>query len=661
MQLYEKQEYGAALECCRKKLLPLAPRHSGVLGLAGVLCFMLKDYSASERYLNQAIAAGAGAEVHTNLGLTLVELHRPADAEQSYRRAVALDPNQAQAWNNLGNILHSSRHEARKQEALNCYRQAIAARPSYATAYSNLGFALENIKDYAQAEKNYRLALSYDPRNLGTLINLAELLDKAKQTEQALICYRQAAEFYPQNAKVLGNALGLRRNSADWDAQARPRVEDLLAVLPSDQNSGLQPLTLLALPEVDAQMQLLAAQRFAKARWATQLAQPALVRLPAPPINGRLRIGYISADFRNHPVTHLITDVIAAHDRGQFEVFLYSYGPLTDDKEQLALRDLADHFIVINHMDDSEAAGRIRDDNIAVLIDLTGYTTHARPGINALRPAPVIASWIGYVGTMGEPRMADYIIGDAIVTPPETAGNFSEALALMPECFQPNRALSALLPAPSRADEGLPENATVLCSFNQTFKLNPLLWDDWCRILQAVPEAVLWLAPASRPPVERNLRNETARRGVDPERLVFAQRKNLDEHHARLALADLALDTFPYNSGATASDTLRAGVPLITRAGETFCSRMAASLLHAMDLPELVTTSRDGYVELAVALARDTARRKALRDKLARILPGSPVFNPRRLTRQLEALCRAMYAQAQAGRRDSITLSGQDW
>jgi predicted O-linked N-acetylglucosamine transferase (SPINDLY family) len=376
-----------------------------------------------------------------------------------------------------------------------------------------------------------------------------------------------------------------------------------------------------------------------------------------------LRIGYISADFRNHPVAHLITDVMAAHDRGQFEVFLYSYGPLTDDQEQRAFEQLADHFTVLNHMDDDEAAKRIRDDDIAVLIDLTGYTIHARPGINALRPAPVIASWIGYVGTMGEPRMADYIIGDAIVTPPEMAAHYSEALALLPECFQPNRALRDLPPPPSGSDEGLPENATVLCSFSSTFKLNPQLWDDWCRILQAVPDAVLWLSPMpqSRPLVERNLRNEAAQRGVDPARLIFAHRKNIDAHRARLALADLALDTFPYNSGATASDTLRAGVPLITRMGETFCSRMAASLLHAVGLPELVTTSPDEYVRLAIALARDNVRRLALRNKLVQRLPGSNLFNPQRLTRQLEALCRAMYGLAQAGQRNTITLPDQDW
>ena len=663
VQLYGQRQYDAALDLCRTKLLPMAPRNPHALSLAGVLCYMVKDYIASERYLNEAIAAGAGAEAHTNLGLTLNELHRPAEAEKAYRNAVALDPKQAQAWNNLGNILQGSRHKERKQEALKCYQQAIAARPDYATAYSNLGFALENIKDYPGAEKNYRQALSYDPRHLGTLINLAELLDRAKQIEEALSCSRQAAAFYPRNAKILGNLLKLRRNIADWNAEETPRMEQLLTVLSTDETGGSPPLHLLALPEVDARMQLLATQRFAKACWKTQLAQPPLVSLPAPPVvSGRLRIGYISADFRNHPVAHLITDVIAAHDREQFEVFLYSYGPLTNSKEQLALRELADHFIVINDMDDDEAARRIRDDGIAILIDLTGYTTHSRSGINALCPAPVIASWIGYVATMGEPRIADYIIGDAIVTPPEMAVNFSEALALMPECFQPNRALSALLAPPSRADEGLPENSIVLCSFNQTFKLNPQLWDDWCRILQAVPEAVLWLSPSPQLPVaEQNLCREATQRGIDPGRLIFAQRKSLRKHHARLALADLALDTFPYNSGATASDTLRAGIPLITCMGETFASRMAASLLHAIGLPELVTESRDDYVQLAISLARDRERRQALRDKLARLLPESNLFNPQRFTRQFEALCHAMYAQAQAGRREAIVLSEQDW
>jgi len=352
-----------------------------------------------------------------------------------------------------------------------------------------------------------------------------------------------------------------------------------------------------------------------------------------------------------------VTEVIAAHDRESFEIHLYAYGPETADEQRRNLEAAADRFTNCSAMDDAEVANLIRKDGIDILIDLTGYTTHARLGISALRPAPVIASWIGYIGTLGEPRLADYIISDAIATPPESAEYFSEALALMPECFQPNCSLVPLPPPPARAEEGLPDNAIVFCSFNQVFKLTPQLWDDWCEILKAVPGSVLWLAPGNSKVIRDNLLRETEKRGVSRDRLVFAERKPLQEHQSRIALADIALDTFPYNSGATASDTLRAGVPLVTHMGNTFVSRMAGSLLHALDMTELIATSRSGYVALAIALANDAANRASICQKLRERLPVSILYQPKKFARQLEQLFRAMHEQALAGQRNTIDLS----
>ena len=414
-----------------------------------------------------------------------------------------------------------------------------------------------------------------------------------------------------------------------------------MAALERGGASDLAPLHLLAWPECSAELQRSAARRFAAHRWARALAQPPLVAA-ATPRAGPLRIGYLSADFRNHPVAHLVTEVIPAQDRTQSEVFLYAYGPPADDPQRRALQRAADHFTDIGAKDELDAARRIRDDGIDVLVDLTGYTTHARLAITALRPASVIASWLGYIGSLGEPRLADYVIGDAIATPPGAGAPVQRNAGPDARVLQPNGALHPLPPPPHRADEGLPDDGLVFCSFNQIFKLTPQLWDDWCQILQAVPGSVLWLAPPGSETTAQDLREETARRGVAPERLVFAERHPLAEHQARIALADIALDTFPYNSGTTASDVLRAGVPLVTRAGETFVSRMAASLLHTAGLPELVTADSVGYRELAIALAEDAPRRRALRAALAERVPASALFRPERFARQLDALFRAM-------------------
>lgn len=654
--LYQANQHSKALEACRT-LLKMAPRHSGALLYAGVICYLQNDLADSEQYLKSAAAAG-NPDAHCNLGLTLAAMQRLSEAEEAYRCAVRLNPRTAMAWNNLGNILKNSFRPERREEALDCYRKAISANPRYANAYNNLGHALDSILgDKARAEENFRAAVAHDPLYLQAHLNLADILERTGRPDEALASLREALALQPNNFQVIGRILSLRRNLADWDESERPGISDLLATLPQDSTSELQPLSLLAQPEIDAATQRRLAGLFGRTRWATELAAPPMVSSVATARNARMRVGYLSADFRNHPVAHLVTQVIAAHDRASFETFLYAYGPEVDDDERRQLIKAGDHFTVVSRMDDQEVATLIRDDRIDILVDLTGYTTHARPGICALRPAPVIASWIGYVGSLGEPRLADYIIGDAIATPPENAWQFSEALALMPECFQPNCPLTPLAPPPPRAEEHLPEEAVVFCSFNQVFKLTPQLWDDWCEILRSVPNSVLWIAPGTSEVIRNNLLTETQKRGVAPERIVFAARQSLAKHRARLALADIALDTFPYNSGATASDTLRAGVPLITFMGETFVSRMAGSLLHALQLPELCTTSRRDYVALAIALAHDVPRRQAIRRKLSEQLTTSVLYQPEKFAAQLEQLLQAMHELAKEGRRETIDLT----
>ncbi len=306
-------------------------------------------------------------------------------------------------------------------------------------------------------------------------------------------------------------------------------------------------------------------------------------------------------------------------------------------------------------MPDDEAASLIAADGVDILVDLKGYTQDTRMEIVAQRPAPIIISWLGYPGTLGHPQMADYIIGDPIVTPPGCASNYSETLALMPHCYQPNDRSRIIGDKPTRAEAGLPDSGFVFCSFNQSYKFSPPVFDLWCRLLVEIPGSVLWLLEPEVSVMD-NLRREAEVRGVNGARLIFAANLPLQEHLGRLQLADLALDTFPYNSHTTGSDAIWAGVPLVTRSGTTFASRVAASLLQASGLPELITTDVDVYFELAKSLAQSPQRLQEIRGKLATTRASMPLFDTLRFTRNLERLFLEIWDQHAMGRRDIVAI-----
>jgi protein O-GlcNAc transferase len=565
-------------------------------------------------------------------------------------------PEHAAAWNLAGVVCHVQRQYT---AAIRYFQRALELQPSPGVLV-NLGFSLQKDGQPEAALRAYALAAQRDPRLALAWQKLAGLQEELGQREAALASYRQAVLLDPSDLKSLGDGLYLRRHLADWSAQESLSPAQLLSALAKAPRSDFSPGLLLSLPEASPAAHRAAGRLFARSQWGALLDGPALAPA-AQPRPGRLRVGYLSADFQGHAVAYLVTGVLAAHDRAALEVFAYGYRPAPpNDPARAAVVAAVDAFVDIDGLDDRAAAQRIRDDGIDVLVDLTGYTGSGRLGINALRPAPVIATWIGYIGTLGEPRLADYVIGDAVATPLATADHFSEALALLPHGYQPNLALRPPAPAPTRAEAGLPAQGVVFCSFNQTYKFNPAVWDDWCAILRGVPGSVLWL-PAQRDALaERHLQAQARQRGVDAHRLVFAPQQPLEAHQARLALADLALDTYPYNSGTTASDALRAGVPLLTFAGETFVGRMATSLLHHAGLPECVAVDRAALVALAIALGRDDARRAALRQRVREAVPASRLFRPDLMARDLERLYAAMHANALAGRRDNIVLGADN-
>jgi predicted O-linked N-acetylglucosamine transferase (SPINDLY family) len=407
------------------------------------------------------------------------------------------------------------------------------------------------------------------------------------------------------------------------------------------------------MPSLTPKQHLEAGRRFALSRWGRELGAQASADPGDLVSTEKLKIGYLSADFHDHATMHLLAGVLERHDRSRFEIHLYSYGPRRSDAYVERIDAMPVTFHEVSRLTDRQIADAIARDHVQMLVDLKGYTTAARLGISALRPAPVTISWLGYPGTLGHPGLADFIIGDAVVTPPDCADDFSETLALMPHSYQPNDAPEDIGAPPSRADAGLPERAFVFCSFNQTLKITARSFSLWLHLLHAVPGSVLWLLKPSDDEAIHNLQKIVEASGLDLARLVWAPRLPRRQHLARLQLADLALDTCPYGSHTTGSDALMAGVPMIARSGNLFVSRVSESLLNAIGLKELVATTDETYLQLALSLARDPLRLGQIRHVLSTQRTVSPLFDPRRFARDLERLYEAIWQRASGDERHS--------
>lgn len=614
------------------------------------------------------------AGAHNNRGNVLQDLGRPAEALAAYERALRLDPGLADAWNNRGNVLQTLRRfdEAvaaydrllqlapgfasgycargnalkalrRLEEALAAYDRALDLRPAYGEAWTNRGCTLLDLGRYAEAMDCFDRALEVDGDQAAANHNRGLVLLAGGHPGAAADSYERALKARPDLALILGSALNARMQLCDWDG-FDDRLNALKAALAAGQPVA-NPFVVQALID-DPDLQLKAARAMVAARFPPAAASVAAAKR-AIVTRERIRLAYISSDFRDHPVSHLMAAVLEHHDRGRVEVFAVSIRPAEVDPWRARIIAGVDRFIYAERHSPADIAAQCRALGIDIAIDLNGFTGDSAPAIFAERAAPVQVGYIGYLGTTGAPYF-DYVIADPVLIPEAEMAFYSEKIAYIPSYQANDDRLSIASAAPSRAELGLPEDGFVFCSFNQAYKITPEVFGIWMRLLKRVPKSVLWLH-ASNPEVAPNLRREASRRGVDPDRLVFAAFLPLDRHLARLKRADLFLDTAPYNSGATASNALRAGVPMVTRIGRAFASRMAASLLQGAGLPELVTTSADAYEDLAVALANDAACLAMMRRKLAANLPTCRLFDTRATTRSLEAAYAAMHARAQQG------------
>jgi predicted O-linked N-acetylglucosamine transferase (SPINDLY family) len=514
-------------------------------------------------------------------------------------------------------------------------RAAIAADAGFAPAYGNLGMVVWDQRRLDEGLAILRKGVEVDPEHVGVRLNLANALTVGNLHGEAIHHFAEVLQRRPAHPQATANLLKPLLDTCRWD-DAERIVGTLIgrwrAAPSSDVLDAMTPFTSL-LVDVPQAMRLDLARRYAE-RVAERAAALRPVRRPPRSAGGRLRIGYASADFHEHATMHLMAGVFEAHDRERFEIHAYSWGIDDGSDSRTRVRAAIEHFHDVRALSHEAIAQRIADDGIDVLVDLKGYTGESRPEVMALRPAPMQVNWLGYPGTMAAPFI-DWLIADGVIVPPGEEAGYGERIARLPHCYQPNDRAQAIDPhVPARAECGLPEKGFVFASFNKHYKIERETFATWMRILAAVPDAVLWLLGGHG---EKALRRAAADAGVDPTRVVFAAKAPKPRHLARHALADLFLDTRTCNAHTTASDALWAGLPLLAWPGDAFAGRVAASLLHAIGLPELVMSDGAAYERTAISLAHDPARLAALRAKLAANRLTTPLFDTARYTRDLEA------------------------
>ena len=462
------------------------------------------------------------------------------------------------------------------------------------------------------------------------------------QPEQALASYDNALKSDPERAWLYGARIYAKMQLCDWAGM--PELLAGLAARVAARRQAVQPLVALAVND-DPQFQRQVAEITAA---AGELGPAPVALAPARPRGGIIRLGYYSADFHSHATANLAAGLFELHDRRQFEVVALSFGPDRSDPMRQRLLKAFDKFVDVSQRSDLEVAQMSRELEIDIAIDLKGYTRDARPGMFRQRAAPLQVNYLGYPGTMGASYI-DYLIADAVLIPEASRAHYAEKIVYLPNSYQVNdRNRAAAAPDSSRSQLGLPAAAFIFCCFNSPYKITAATFDSWMRILKQVPASVLWLY-ADNPTTAANLRGEAVRRGVNSARLVFAAPVPQAQHLARHTAADLFLDTFPCAAHTTASDALWAGLPVLTRRGESFQSRVPASVLPAIGLAELVTASEDQYEALAVALANDPARMAAIRARLRANRLTTPLFDTALYTRQLEQAYRQMHERQQAG------------
>jgi predicted O-linked N-acetylglucosamine transferase (SPINDLY family) len=666
INLYSQGEFQESLSEATK-MLKTYPYSKNLYNICGASNAGLNNLDEAINNYKKAIALKPNyAEAYNNIGIVLIDQGKLEKSEEFLRKAIALKPNYAEAYNNIGVVL---KDQGKLEESLEFLRKAIALKPNYAEAYNNIGLsfyvmgkndlAINNLKEAIKIKSNnpeaynniglaffskgypldsiecYKKAINLKPDFAEAYSNMGDALSEKGELYLAIESFKQAIKFKPRYEKAIANKLYQQANICDWEAIEKD--EDLICEI-GISNKGISPFSLISL-EDEPETQRLRSENFIK----THYPQKSLKTKSRPKLKPkRIRIGYFSSDFHDHATMHLMIKVFEMHNKNDFEIFAYSFGPDQNDKIRSRFKNAVDFFYDVKDSSDREIALLAQKDKLDIAIDLKGYTANSRSGIFAYGAAPIQISYLGYPGTSGA-SFIDYIIADKVIIPKQNKLFYSEEIIYLPNSYQANdnsRVISNTLI--SKSEEGLPEKGFVFCSFNSNYKISSNEFDVWMRLLSKIDGSVLWLLKSNKW-AEINLKKEAEKRGLDGNRLIFAKKVPQSYHLARHCLADLFLDTFKCNAHTTASDALWAGLPLITKMGKGFPSRVAGSLLNAIGLPELITQTVEEYEKLALDLANDSNHINLIKEKIIKNRLIKPLFDTELFTIHLESGYQQVY------------------
>jgi len=626
-----------------KQALVFKPKYAEAHNNLGAVLANLGKLDQAIKSFQQAIKLKPKyAEAHYNLGLALKNQGHLNAAIASFKRSLKINPDNPEVHNTLGNALANL---GKLKSALKSFQQALTINPNFAKAHNDLGNIFLYQEKLDKALACYQRALSIDPQFAQAHANLGSVQEQLGQLDQALVSYQRALKINPHLTKSLDNVCFVLQHLCQWD-----KLKKLMPKLYKQTSTALAKGLMTAetpffnvatCDNLRRNLQVARSWSLAIQKDAnfTPLAFSFKTRLRP---KKKIRLGYLSSDFYNHPTVHLMLSLFKLHNRNQFETFVYSCGPDDGSHYRTQIQADADCFIDISQLDLDKAARQIFKDKIDILIDLKGHTKSSRLKIAALGPAPIQVAWLGFPGTSGA-DFFDYIITDKIVTPPKHAKFYTEKFVFMPHCYQVNDCDQPIADKKiTRADFGLPKKEFVFACFSRNYKIDAVMFAVWMNILKAVPQSVLWLLEDNSE-APKNLKKHAQKRGINPKRLIFAKKIKKDLHLARHRLADLALDTRIYNGHTTTSDALWAGLPVLTLQGKHFASRVASSILTAIGLPELITYSLKEYEETAIQLAKNPKKLIKLKNKLAKNRLTQPLFDTPRFVKDLEKAYQEMW------------------
>jgi len=648
--LMEEGEFSIALEKL-KNLNNIYPQNTKIKEYIGYTCYGLGNKKDGDIWLkNAAEKEDCSASTLYEYGSLLLE-ESPNSAKLYLERALKKNPESFEVLHDLASACALS---GDKERALDLYLQASQIKLDSAELVYNIARIYDEKKKEAKAIEYYRIAVQLDPSFVSAWINLGLDLNYFGLYEESIECLKKALTLSPQHDLIFGDYIHIKMLSINWDDYEQD-LKDLKIKIEL-HNNPIHPFHFLNLVDSPI-LQKNIAENYTKRNILSKLDDSKIQNLRSEILvkHAKIKVGYFSADLREHPVTFLTVELFELHNRKEFEIYAFSFGPNENTEMFNRVKSSFDHFIDVRDKSDEDIADLSREHGIDIAVDLGGYTEGSRSTIFAYRAAPIQVSYIGYLGTMGAPFI-DYLIADKVIIPDGYQHFYTEKIAYLPS-YQINDRKKVISTKQYRKDEiGIKDNIFLFCCFNNTYKINPAIFDSWMKILKAVDNSSLYLF-APNQVVEKNYRKEAMKRGINENRLIFGGIIPRAEYLARYRVADLFLDTNPYNAGTTASDALSVGLPVLTLKGSSFSSRVAASLLTAFEIPELIAETSEEYEAKAIELAIKPEKLLAIRKKMEINISSTRLFDAEDFVKNLENIFKKMYNRYLQGLKpDSISL-----